>query len=162
MAKDGVYKALENVEMTYGDIVEIANDMTKDILEPTDRLVSEITNSLSALTVEAIRDYIIRLQLRAYELSEIRERSALKAQCAEALKAEKHAKSFNAAEGSAAVKTNIALIESSEEIVVEALYEYIAGLFKTKLDQQHRLVAALQSVLISKMQEVKLSINSID
>ena len=162
MAKDGVYKALENVEMTYGDIVEIANDMTKDILEPTDTLVSDINHSLSALTVESIRDYIIRLQLRAYELSEIRERSALKAQCAEALKAEKHAKAFNAAEGSAAVKTNIALIESSEEIVVEALYEYIAGLFKTKLDQQHRLVAALQSVLISKMQEVKLSINGID
>ena len=162
MAKDGVYKALENVEMTYSDIVEIANDMTKDILAPTDDLVSEINHNLSALTVESIRDYIIRLQLRAYELSEIRERSALKAQCAEALKAEKHAKAFNAAEGSAAVKTNIALIESSEEIVVEALYEYIAGLFKTKLDQQHRLVAALQSVLISKMQEVKLSINSID
>lgn len=162
MAKDGVYKALENVEMTYSDIVEIANDMTKDILAPTDDLVSEINHNLSALTVESIRDYIIRLQLRAYELSEIRERSALKAQCAEALKAEKHAKAFNAAEGSAAVKTNIALIESSEEIVVEALYEYIAGLFKTKLDQQHRLVDALKSILMSKMQEAKLSMSGID
>lgn len=162
MAKEGLYKALENVESTYSDIVDIANDMTSEILTPIDNLVDEIRGSMSALTAESVRDYIVRLQLRAYELSEIKEKSGLKAQCAEALRAEKHAQSFNAAEGSAAVKSNIALIEASEEIVIEALYEYIASHLKTKLDQLHRLVDALKSILMSKMQEAKLAMNGIE
>lgn len=162
MAKPSVHDALENVEATYADIVEIANDMLHDITDPIDRIMSEINNSLSTLSVESIRDFIIRLQLRAYEISEIKEKSALKAQCAQALRAEKHAKCFNEADGSAAIKTNIALIKASEEIVVEALYDYIASLLKTKLDQLHRAVDALKSILMSKMQEAKLAMNGIE
>lgn len=162
MAKPGLNKALENVEMSYGDIIEIANDILYDILSPIDSLMSELNNSMSTLTTESTRDYMIRIQLRAYELSEIKEKSALKASCAEAIKNEKHAISFNKAEGSAAVKTNIALIESSEEIVIEALYEYIASLLKTKLDQLHRAVDCLKSILMSKMQEAKLAMNGIE
>lgn len=162
MAKPSVYAALENVEASYSDIIEIANDMLKDIEIPIDNLVDEIRSSVSSLTVESIRDYIIRLQLRAYELSEVKEKSGLKAQCAESLRAEKHARCFNQADGSAAVKTNIALIEASEEIVVEALYDYIASHLKTKLDQLHRLVDSLKSILMSKMQEAKLSMSGIE
>ena len=162
MAKPGLHKALENVESTYADIVEISNDMLSDILQPINSLVDEIRGSLAGMSAETVRDYMIRLQLRSYELSDIKEKSALKAQCAEALKDEKHARSFNAAEGSAAVKTNIALIEASEEIVVEALYEHIASLLKTKLDEVHRLIDSLKSILMSKMQEAKLAMNGIE
>ena len=131
MAKPGLYKALENVEATYADIVEISNDMLSEFLSPINSLVNEIRNSLAGLSAESVRDYMIRLQLRSYELSDIKEKSALKAQCAAALKDEKYARNFNEAEGTAAVKTNIALIESSEEIVIEALYEHVASLLKT-------------------------------
>lgn len=162
MAKPSIHAALENVEGSYSDIIEIANEMTCDILEPIDNLVEEIRGTVSTLTPESVRDYIIRLQLRAYELSEIKEKSGLKSQCAEALRAEKHARCFNEADGSAAVKNNIALIQASEEIVVEALYEYIASLLKTKLDQLHRLVDSLKSILMSKMQEAKLAMNGIE
>lgn len=162
MAKPGLSKALDNVETTYADIVEIANDMLNDILTPIDALMAELNRSMAALTAESTRDFMMRIQLRAYELSEIKEKSALKAACAEAIKNEKHAKSFNEAEGSAAVKTNIALIEASEEIVIEALYEYIASLLKTKVDQLHRAVDCLKSVLMSKMQEAKLAMNGIE
>lgn len=162
MAKPSVHAALEQVELTYSDIVEIADDMLFDILQPINTIMSDLNNNTANLTPEIIRDFIIRLQLRAYELSEIKERSSLKAQCAEALREEKHARSFNAADGSAAVKNNIALLESSEEVVVEALYNYVASLLKTKVDQLHRSVDALKSILMSKMQEAKLSMNGIE
>ena len=55
----------------------------------------------------------------------------------------------------AAVKDKLALIATSGEVVSEALYNLVASLFKTKLDQVHRLVDALKSILVSRMQENK-------
>ena len=95
------------------------------------------------------------LQLKAFEISEIKEKAALKAELAETLQKEKFAISFNGLEGSAAVKDKLALVETSAEIVTEALYNLVANLLKTKLDQLHRLVDALKSILMSRMQETK-------
>ena len=97
----------------------------------------------------------MRIQLKAFEISEIKEKAALKAELAETLQKEKFAVSFNGLEGSAAVKDKLALVETSAEIVTEALYNLIANLLKTKLDQLHRLVDALKSILMSRMQETK-------
>lgn len=154
--------ALENVEMTYSQVVEISNDMLTDIFDPINRLVGEIRDNAAGLSIETIRDYMVRLQLRSYEISDIKEKSALKAECAEALRKEKYARNFNAAEGTAGVKDNTALLATSEEIIVESLYNLVANLLKTKLDEVHRLIATLQSILMSKMQEAKLSMNSIE
>jgi hypothetical protein len=107
------------------------------------------------MSIDQIRDYILRIQLKAFEISEIKEKAALKAELAETLQKEKFAVSFNGLEGSAAVKDKLALVETSAEIVTEALYNLIANLLKTKLDQLHRLVDALKSILMSRMQETK-------
>ena len=148
-------EALMNVQTTYGELVEVANGMLSSIVSPVNELVAEVNSRVNAMSVDQIRDFILRLQLKAFEISEIKEKSALKAELAEALQKEKYAVEFNGADGTAAVKSNIATIAASAEVTSEALYNLIANLLKTKLDQLHRLVDALKSILMSRMQEAK-------
>lgn len=162
MARPSLNDALVNVEATYSEVVEIANDMLSEIFTPINNLVDEIREAGAGISAEALRDYMVRLQLRSYEISDIKEKSALKAECAEALRKEKYARTFNAAEGTAGVKDNTALLAASEEIIVEALYNLVASLLKTKLDEVHRLIDTLKSILMSKMQEAKLAMNGIE
>ena len=162
MAKPKLDIALDNVEMTYGDVVAIANDMLSSLFNPINALVEEINSKINSYTVEEIRDYMMRLQLRAYEISEIKEKSSLKAELAEALRKEKYATAFNEAQGTAGTKDNTALLAASEEIIVESLYDLVASLLRTKLDQLHRLVDCLKSVLMSRMQEAKLAMNGLE
>ena len=147
--------ALNNVETTYGELVDIANGMLNPMFEPINMIISRVSASVNAMSIDQIRDYILTLQLKAFEISEIKEKAALKAELAETLQKEKFAVSFNGLEGSAAVKDKLALVETSAEIVTEALYNLVANLLKTKLDQLHRLVDALKSILMSRMQETK-------
>ncbi len=95
-------------------------------------------------------------------MTEIKEKSVLKADCAEALRREKYALKFNTTDGSMGVRDNTAFLETSEEVLIEALYNLVASLLKTKLDSLYRLADTLKSVLMSKMQEAKLSMNAID
>ena len=147
--------ALTNVETTYGELVDIANNMLRPMFDPINQLVSQINDTVNALTIEQIRDYILQLQLKAFEISETKEKAALKAELAETLQKEKFAISFNSLEGSAAVKDKLATVENASEVVAETLYSLVANLLKTKVDQLHRLVDALKSVLMSRMQETK-------
>lgn len=162
MARPSLSEALNNVEATYSEIVEIANDMLSEIFTPINNLIGEIRNAGAGVPVDSIRDYMVRLQIRSYEISDIKEKSALKAECAQAIRKEKYARTFNAAEGTVGIKDNTALLQSSEEIIVEALYNLVASLLKTKLDEVHRMIDTLKSILMSKMQEAKLAMNGID
>ena len=110
--------ALNNVETTYGELVDIANGMLNPMFEPINMIIARVNASVNAMSIDQIRDYILTIQLKAFEISEIKEKAALKA-------------------------------------VTEALYNLIANLLKTKLDQLHRLVDALKSILMSRMQETK-------
>lgn len=148
-------EALNNVELTYKELVEIANDMLNPLFGPINGIVSTLSTTVNSLSIDQIRDYILQLQLKAFEISETKEKAALKAELAETLQKEKFATSFNGFEGSAAVKEKLALIEASPETVSETLYNLVANLLKTKLDQLHRLVAALTSILMSRMSEAK-------
>lgn len=147
--------ALNNVETTYGELVDIANGMLNPMFDPINTVIARVNASVNAMSIDQIRDYILTLQLKAFEISEVKEKAALKAELAETLQKEKFAISFNGLEGSAAVKDKLALVETSAEIVTEALYNLVANLLKTKLDQLHRLVDALKSILMSRMQETK-------
>ena len=160
--KPSLNEALENVEMVYRDIADMSNDVLSEMFEPINSLMDEIKNDINNLGVDQIRDYMIRLQLKAYEISETKDKSAVKAEIAEILQKEKLARSFNEAEGSAAVKEKQAILEASAETVSESLYNLVASLLKTKLDSLYRMVDTLKSILMSKMQEAKLSMNGIE
>jgi hypothetical protein len=148
-------EALNNVEMTYGELVNIANEFLNATFVPIDDLVEQINLRINTLSVDQIRDYMLTLQLKAYGISELKEKAALKAELAEILQKEHFAISFNGADGSAAVKDKLATVATSADTVTEALYNLIASLLKTKLDSIHRLVDVLKSILMSRMQETK-------
>lgn len=160
MARISLNEALDNVEMTYKQVLEISDSILSNITTPINDLIKEIDNNINNLSVDQIRDYMLRCQLRAYEISELKDKSAIKAELAEALQKEKIAQAFNEADGSAAIKDKTAILEASEETVAENLYLLVASILKTKLDSLYRMVDTLKSILMSKMQEVKLSMNS--
>lgn len=147
--------ALNKVEITYTELVQIANEMLASIIDPINDMITDLNSKINNLSIDQLRDYILRIQLKAFEISEIKEKSAMKAELAEAIQKEQFAISFNGLEGSAAAKDKLALVATSSETVVETLYNLIANLLKTKLDQLHRLVSALTSILMSRMSEIK-------
>lgn len=147
--------ALAEVESSYGDLVGIANDFLKATFDPIDDLVNQINCRINSLSIDQLREYLLLLQLKAYGISELKDKAALKAELAEILQKEHFAISFNGVDGSAAVKDKLATVATSAEIVTEALYTLIASLLKTKLDAIHRLVDVLKSILMSRMQEAK-------
>lgn len=148
-------EALNAVEMTYADLVEIANDMSRPAFAQADKLVADVNDRINALSVDQIRDSMLRLQLEAYRLSEIKDKAQLKADLADALEKEKYAVTFNSLEGAATVKDKLTQAEIADETISEVLYGIVAALFKTKVDQLHRLISVLTSILMSKMQETK-------
>jgi len=147
--------ALSNVEMTYSDVVKLANDAVDNVCSSANELVEEIKLYSNSLTVDQIRDYILRLQLMAFQISEVKEKAAFKSEIAESLQKEAMAVSFNSLEGPVTTKEKISIISTSSETVSKALYGLISDLMRTKLDQLHRLVSVLQSILMSRMQETK-------
>lgn len=149
-------EAITNVETTYDQIEQIAQDIIKELFEEINSLVTEIQLNINNLSIDAIRNYMLQLQTSIYQISEIRDKATAKAQCAEALRKEAYSTSFLKQEGTAGQKDANAIIDISDKIVTEYLYELISNLIKTKIDQGLRLIDTLKSILMSKMQEVKI------
>jgi hypothetical protein len=156
MAKD-LNKALQEVEMTYAEIRQLADEMLMPTFGPINNLVSEITSMIESLSIDSLRYYLLKMQLAAFQLSEIKDRSSIKAECAEAIKKEAYAADYIVQEGAAAVRDSNATLAISDNIVAGCLYNLVAALTKTKLDQCLRLCDTLKSILMSRMQEAKLS-----
>lgn len=160
MAKD-LNKALEAVEMTYWQIKEIADSMLAVPFEEPNRIVEFIQNNVESMSVEMLRDAILKLQLTVYSLSELRDRSGVKATCAEAIRKEAYATAYVSQEGTAGVKDSNTTLAISENIVAQCLYDLVASLVKTKVDMLLRLIDSLKSILMSRMQEIKLNATSL-
>lgn len=155
--KGNLQKALDNTEQTYANLVSIANDIINGHIKDIDADIKNATNNVNNLTNDSIRQLIITLALKSYSFSEIKEKSALKAECAEALRKEAYAVEYNKAEGAVAARDNAAVINTSDEILTEAVYNLVSSLFKTKLQEIHSIIDALKTVLMSRMAEAKLS-----
>ena len=152
-----VSKALENISVVYDDLIEVANDIFRKTTKELDQITASAYNDIENLSNDAIRDLMLRLSLRSYTFSEIKEKSAFKATLGEVMRKEIYAKNFNQSEGTVAVRENTAIIETSAEIIAEEIYSLVANMLKTKLDETHRIVDTLKSVLMSRMQEAKLT-----
>lgn len=149
--------AMSNVEVAYQEVIDISNDIVKEMTGDITLLIENTYNNIETLTNEDIRQLLLRLALRSYSFGEIKDKSAFKAALAESLRKEAYAKEFNAAEGTVAAKENTATINISSEIVVEEIYELTASLLKTRADEIHRVVDALKSVLTTRLTEAKLT-----
>ena len=155
--RNNLKQALDNVDMMYNDLADIANDIIESYTKDIDKIINQATQNSENLTNDDIRNLMLKLSFMSYTFGDVKEKSALKADCAEALRKEAYARKFNEADGNNAVRDNIALLETSDEIVVNSIHDLVSSLFKTKLDELHRVVATLQSILMSRMQEAKLA-----
>ena len=158
--KGKLEEALANVDMMYSQVTEIANKMIVMYTKEVDDLIKQAYDKIEKLTNDDIMSLMLKLSMKAYNFSEVKERSSLKAECAEAIKKEAYAVKFNETDGSVALRENTALINTSDEIVANAVYDLVSSLFKTKLSEIHSVVDTLKSVLLTRMQEAKLSINN--
>lgn len=149
-------EALNNVEMCYDELVAIANDIVNPIVANVNALVENLTANCNDMPMDAIRNFILKLQLAAYSLSEVKEKSALKSELAETIQKTALATQYLGADGPVATKEKIAFLNISQETLAQTTYELVSNLLKTKLDQTHRLIDSLKSILMSRMQEAKL------
>lgn len=152
-----ISEALKNVNMTYKELVEIADGMVKRQVASCDEIIADASMHATELSNEDIRNIMLKLALASYSFSETKEKSSLTAECAEILRKEAYAKNFVSLDGPVATKENTATMNISNEILVEAIYNLVASLLKTKLDECHRCVDVLKSILMSRMSEAKLT-----
>lgn len=150
-------EALDRTDDVYKDLIEIANTIFKTYTGEVNALIKGATDNIDNLTNEDIRLLIVKLSIQSFSFGDVKERAGLKAEVSETLRKEAYAKAFNVSEGSVAVKDNQATIKTSYETSVELIYNSVASLFKTKLDEIHRVVDALKTVLMSRMSEAKLT-----
>lgn len=150
-------QAIDNVEITYNEIIDIANESVKELTGDLDELLENAYYGIENLTNDGIREIMLRLSLRAFSFSAIKDKAGLKASLAETLRKEAYAKQFSTLDGSVAAKDTRATLNISEQIIVEQIYNLTAALFKTKLDECHRTVDTLKTVLMSRLSEAKLT-----
>lgn len=152
-----VSAALDAIDIAYDELVSIANDIARSVVGDLDVMMDSAYADVERLSNDAIRDLMLRLSLRSYSFSEVKEKAAFKATLGETLRKEAYANNFNSAEGTVAVRENKAILESSNEILAEEIYNLVAAIFKSKIDEIHRIVNTLQTVLMSRMSEAKLA-----
>ena len=158
MAKD-LQKALDNVNITYKELLDIVEDIVNRYSSPIDTIINEVANNIVDLSNDDIRRLLTEISFKSYSLGEAKEYSLLKSEVADALTKEKQAQIFNGSDGTVDAKKNKALLESSEEILVNTIYENVSSLLKTKLDEAHRIVSTLTTILTSRNAEAKLYIS---
>lgn len=157
MANKDVNKALDIVDVTYDELIVIANDIYGSAVGDIDIVVESFADRIESLSNDEIRMLITKLSVKAFSFCEIKDKSTFKATLAESIKDEKYAKLFNAMEGTVAVRENSALLGSSEELLAGEIYKLVAQLFKTKLDSVYRMIDTLKTVLTTRLTEAKLS-----
>ena len=153
--KGNLKQALENTNTVYNDLVVIADGIARDKIKPIKDVI-DMAGNVKDLTDSQIRNLIVLLSMRSFSFSEAKEHAVLHAACAEALRKEAHAKAFIEADGAQGAKENKANIETADEIMTEAVYDLVAALLKGAQDECHRVVDALKTVLMSRMQEARL------
>ena len=152
-----VRKALTAIDCIYDDLVEVANEIFNTTTKEVDGMMTDAYNDIEKMSNDAIRDLMLKLSLKSYTFSEVKEKSAFKSTMGEILRKEAYAKNFNSIEGTVAVRETNATIQTSGEIIAEEIYTLVANMLKTKLDEIHRVVNTLQTVLMTRIQEAKLT-----
>lgn len=150
-------EALNKTNTVYKELVDIANDIVAKCTGDIDPIIKKISDNIENLSNDDIRKYELALSMKAWSFAEIKEKSAAKAEISKILQKEAYATEFNGAEGSVAVRENLANINISYEVLTATVNELVADILKVKLDEIHRIISVLQSVMLSRLSEAKLT-----
>ena len=153
--QEKIQQALDALDATYKDLIVIANNVTDRYFQSVDSIIKELYNKVEDLSDEDIRQSILKLSFTSYSLGETKERSTFKSELADTIKQVAFSEKFNSAGGAVAVRENSAIIDIADKTLVSKIYDYVSANFKTKLDEIHRVVDSLKSVLISRQAMAK-------
>ena len=137
-----IEQARKECRHVYLQLQPIAKEAVEKYSKPIDTIVKEMSK-LESMTDEEIRQLMMRLSIECYFFGNYTAESSLMSDCATAT-------------GTQAEKTSIATINSMDKQAVSSLYKMVKDLMSVKLDEAHRLVNTLNSVLISRSAEKKI------
>ena len=148
--------AKQEVNDMFNDLSPLVQEIVNKYSSNLDKNISKISDAIT-LTNDEIRTLMLEISIECYMFGMSKDASVLKQECAETLLKEAQAKSYNATDGTQVIRSNQALIDTMDRQVVNMLYSAVASLCKTKIDEGHRIVNTLNSILISRNAEAKLS-----
>ena len=153
---DQVNTAKKEVSDIYKQLKPIVKETVNKNTKEVDAIIDKIKKNFTTLTNKELQDYMLQLSIESYYLAERKDMSLLMQECAIALTKGAQADTFNSTAGTQAVRSNQAIVESMDKQVVAMIQSAVANDMKSKLEESHRIVNVLSSILISKNAENKL------
>ena len=154
-------KELNEVLSETDEATEQLENMARQIVSSysaeVDSIIQHVSDHVNELNNDSLRALVSDLSFKAYSLSEAKEYSTLKSQISETLMKEQQAIQFNTSEGTVDVRKNISLLNTQNEQLVRMLYDTVSGLLKVKLDEVHRIVDTLKTVILSRNTEARIN-----
>lgn len=152
------YNEKQKTDDVYKEVVQIADDIVKKASEPIDKIINKLKNGFEDMSNRQLNDFMLQLSIEAYYFGIKKDHALLKQVCADALYKESFAKSFSISQGTQANRQNQAAMDTTDKQTVKMLYECTSNQMKTKLDETHRMINALNSAVISRNAEAKLNV----
>lgn len=152
-------EGMADIQTIYNSLNSQAKEIVKNYTKQIDDLIKSVSDDINNLSNEAIRNIELQLSLMAYDLGELKDKTCIAAEIAEIIQDETEAEAWNTAAGNNEQRKNHAILASSKEKAVAKLYKLVASQIKTKLDEAHRVVDTLKSILISRASDRKLTDN---
>lgn len=150
-----IENAKRELEELYGNLTPIIKEVVDKYSKDLDKMFHKLTNATN-FTNDEIREAMLSLSVESYMFGMNKDLSVLKQDCAVTLMKEKQAQSYNSATGTQAIRNNQAIIDTTDKQVVNLIYSGVANMMKTKLDESHRMINVLNSILISRNAEAKI------
>lgn len=148
--------ARKEVKDLYSQLAPIVDEVVAKNSKEIDSIIKNIKSNLTNLTNKELHEYMLQLQIEAYEFARTKDMSILQQECALTLLKEKQANIYNGTAGTQSARSNQAIIDSVDKQAVSMLYNAVSNRMKSKLDETHRMINILSNVLISKNAEAKL------
>ena len=144
-----------NVDNVADELSGIVASIVKEQTQEIDKLIHQLQNGIDTFSNADLRDIMAKISVETYFLGVLKEQSSLKNSCAEALYKEGLAKSFSMTTGTQDARRNQSTLDNTDKQVVSILYNTVTNLLKTKCDEAHRVVSAINGVLMSRASDAK-------
>lgn len=135
--------------------VESVNAMTATL----DGMIKQLESGVGTMSNSELWDMQMKLGVETYKLGIAKEQSSLKSTCSDAFYKLSLAQSFCSIDGAQETKKQKSIADNIETQAVAMIYSTASSILKTKMDEAHRIVNIIQSILISRASDAKNSGN---
>ena len=151
-----IKNAKKEVLDIYKELEPTINSTVKKHSQTIDKIMDSIKSNITTLTNKEIQDYMLQLQIEAYDFAIDKDNSLMKQECAVAVTRTRQASIYNKTDGTQQYRQNQAIEDTIDSQTVQIIYNAVTNQLKSKLDEVHRMINVLSNVLISRNAEAKL------